>query len=136
MAMTKEELSPFRSEQAKELHRRGVFKPRNPGRKPSRPTAHQVIAERVRAEADEIATRLIELAKEGKPQDSLRAIDSLLRSEAREQARENREEDRLRSMSRDRLIAEVAHRLRAMGEAGWTIVPPDGQESSTRRCGS
>src|SRR5687767_10970227 len=108
MAMSKEELSRFRSEQAKELHRRGVFKPRNPGRKPNRPSAHEVNAERVRTEAGEIATRLIEMAKDGRPQDSLRAIDSLLRSEAREQAREEREEDRLRSMSRDRLIAEVA----------------------------
>lgn len=120
-----EELHEFRSRQAKELHARGVFTPRNPGRKPNRPSAPQVIAARVSEEADEIATRLIELAKDGKPQDSLRAIDSLLKSESREQAREDREQDRLRSLSQDRLIAEVALRLRSMEEAGWTMAPPE-----------
>src|SRR5262245_53896912 len=46
MAMTPKELSEFRSRQAKELHERGVFKPRNPGRKPNQPTAHQIVAQR------------------------------------------------------------------------------------------
>ena len=123
MAMTPQELSRFRSEQAKRLHAEGKFKPKNPGRKPNRPTAHQVIAERVRQEADEIAKRLIELAKDGKPQDSLRAIDSLLKSEAREQTREEREQDRLRSMSRDRLLAQVVGHLRQLEDAGIVVIP-------------
>jgi hypothetical protein len=48
------------------------------------------------------------LAKDGKPRDSLRAIDSLLKSESWKQAREDREQDRLRSLSRDRLIAPAS----------------------------
>jgi hypothetical protein len=121
--MTPRELSEFRSRQAKELHARGVFRPRNPGRKPSRPTAHSVIAERVRQEADQIATRLLDLARDGRPHESLRAIDELLKAEAREQSREERELDRLRGMSRDRLLGEVVAHLRQLEAAGIVVIP-------------
>jgi hypothetical protein len=97
----------------------------DPGRKPNRPSAHQVIPERVREEADAVATRLIELAKDGKA--AGRAAGHRLAAEVRGEGGVPRgaATDRLRLLSRHRLIAEVVHRLRSMEEAGWTSAPPE-----------
>lgn len=111
-----------RSELAKKLHAEGKFG--GPGRGQGRPRnrrASEVAAEKISAEGEMIADRLIEIIREGGLSISRAAIMDAMKIEEQERSIAAQENEQINAMKRDELLAHVVAQLEALQASG--VIP-------------